>query len=138
MSVLLATANQKVYQRISNNPAQATLSISLLVGKRPFRNHFGMRVTLVGTSHRAAYRGSKKTRMLMDVLGFESQHLPFQSPDWIHKHNHKHNHKHTTTTIYLFICVCGILRGRWSQVSTFVCQLKTLATPHRELPLTLN
>ena len=38
------------------------------------------------------------------------------------------HHKHTTTA-----CVYGILRGRWSQGSTFGCQLETLATPQREL-----
>ena len=70
-----------------------------------------------------------------------------------HKHRkHTHCHKHTTTThnhgtqpqahndnniftcVCVCLCVCSILRGRWSQGSTFGCQLETLATARREPP----
>ena len=45
-------------------------------------------------------------------------------------HNHNTQPQHSiTTTKTMFTCVCGVLRGRWSQGSTFGCQLETLATP---------
>ena len=46
-----------------------------------------------------------------------------------------HNHNTQTQPQYNYLCVWH-LRGRWSQGSTFECQLETLATPRRELPNT--